>query len=66
MSSVEVTAISIPELLKRLYSGEWQAPQFQRDFVWSNPQIISLVNSRSVQTTLRTRCSKTLLQPPAV
>ena len=45
MSSVEVTAISIPELLKRLYSGEWQAPQFQRDFVWSNPQIISLVNS---------------------
>lgn len=45
MSSIEVKAISIPTLLKNLYVGEWLTPEFQRDFVWSNAQIVGLVNS---------------------
>ena len=45
MSSIEVKAISIPTLLNNLHVGEWLTPEFQRDFVWSNAQIIGLVNS---------------------
>lgn len=32
-------------LLKKLRTREWLVPQFQRDFVWSNAAVISLVNS---------------------
>ena len=45
MSSIEVTAVTIPELLKRLRSGEWVAPSFQRDFVWTSSQVLALINS---------------------
>lgn len=45
MSTIEVKSISIPTLLTNLYSGEWLTPEFQRDFVWSTAQIVSLVNS---------------------
>ncbi len=45
MSSIEVKAITVPELLANLRSGEWLTPEFQRDFVWSTAQIISLTNS---------------------
>lgn len=45
MSSIEVKAITIPTLLNNLYIGEWLTPEFQRDFVWSNAQIVGLVNS---------------------
>lgn len=45
MSSIEVKSISIPVLLSNLHSGEWLTPEFQRDFVWTTAQVISLVNS---------------------
>ncbi len=45
MSSIEVTAVDLPTILKKLHEGEWLAPEFQRDFVWSTAQIIGLVNS---------------------
>ena len=45
MSSIEVTAISLPKILKNLDEGEWLAPEFQRGFVWTTAQIIGLVNS---------------------
>lgn len=45
MSTIEVKSISIPALLNNLHSGEWLTPEFQRDFVWSTSQIVSLVNS---------------------
>ena len=45
MSSIEVTAISLPQLLRNLNEGEWLAPEFQRGFVWTTAQIIGLVNS---------------------
>lgn len=45
MSSIEVTAVSLPQILKNLHEGEWLAPEFQRGFVWSTAQIIGLVNS---------------------
>lgn len=45
MSSIEVKSISIPNLLNNLLSGEWLTPEFQRDFVWSSSQVVSLVNS---------------------
>ena len=45
MSSLEVTAITIPVLLDRLRKHEWQIPQFQREFVWTVPAVIELLNS---------------------
>ena len=45
MSDLQVTSITVPVLLKKLRTREWLVPQFQRDFVWSNAAIISLVNS---------------------
>lgn len=45
MSSIEVKSIDIPTLLTNLHSGEWLTPEFQRDFVWTPAQIVSLVNS---------------------
>lgn len=45
MSSIEVTAVSLPQILRNLNDGEWLAPEFQRGFVWTTAQIIGLVNS---------------------
>lgn len=45
MSQLQVTDTTVPVLLKKLRTLEWLVPQFQRDFVWTNAAIISLVNS---------------------
>lgn len=45
MSDLQVTSITVPVLLKKLRTREWLMPQFQRDFVWNNAAVISLVNS---------------------
>ena len=45
MSDLQVTSITVPVLLKKLRTLEWLVPEFQRDFVWSNAQVIQLVNS---------------------
>lgn len=45
MSSLEVSEINVPALIKKLKTGEWLSPQFQREFVWSTAATISLVNS---------------------
>jgi hypothetical protein len=45
MSSLEVTAITVPVLLDKLRKHEWQIPQFQRDFVWTVPAVIELASS---------------------
>jgi hypothetical protein len=45
VSQLQVTDITVPVLLKKLRTREWLVPQFQRDFVWSNAAVISLVNS---------------------
>ena len=45
MSDLQVTSITVPVLLKKLRTLEWLVPEFQREFVWSNAQIIQLVNS---------------------
>jgi hypothetical protein len=45
MSSLDVTAVTVPVLLDKLRKHEWQIPQFQRDFVWTVPAVIELVSS---------------------
>lgn len=45
MAQLQVTDINVPNLLKKLKTKEWLVPQFQREFVWSNAAVISLVNS---------------------
>ncbi|MHB8304165.1 MAG: DUF262 domain-containing protein [Acidobacteriaceae bacterium] len=35
----------MPTLLERLRKGEWQVPEFQRDFVWSVADVIKLITS---------------------
>lgn len=45
MSQLQVTDVTVPVLLKKLRTREWLVPQFQRDFVWANAAVISLVNS---------------------
>ncbi|MEP6757536.1 MAG: DUF262 domain-containing protein [Chthonomonadales bacterium] len=45
MSSLYVTDITVPTLLERLKKGEWQVPEFQRDFVWSVADVIKLISS---------------------
>jgi hypothetical protein len=40
-----VTDISVPDLLSKLRSNEWQVPKFQREFVWNNAGIIELGRS---------------------
>lgn len=36
---------NVPGLIKKLKTSEWMSPKFQRDFVWSNAAVVSLVNS---------------------
>ena len=35
----------MPGVLKKLRTREWLIPQFQREFVWTNAQVIALANS---------------------
>lgn len=43
--SLETTRKGITEVLSLLRNGEWQIPQFQREFVWSPEQVKKLVHS---------------------
>lgn len=45
MSRLMVTDITVPGLLERLRWREWLVPGFQRDFVWSMADVVSLVVS---------------------
>ena len=45
MSELSVNSLTIDDLLRRLKNREWLIPQFQRDFVWSSAQVISLIDS---------------------
>ncbi|MCO4317320.1 DUF262 domain-containing protein [Phyllobacterium sp. 21LDTY02-6] len=45
MSNLQVSEINVPGVIKKLKSSEWLSPLFQRDFVWSNASVVSLVNS---------------------
>ena len=45
MSQLQVMDINIPGVLKKLRTKEWLVPQFQREFVWTNAQVIALANS---------------------
>jgi uncharacterized protein with ParB-like and HNH nuclease domain len=45
LSSLEVSEINVPGIIKKLKSGEWLSPQFQREFVWSTAATIALINS---------------------
>jgi hypothetical protein len=45
VGSLNVSDTNVPELIKKLKTGEWLSPLFQRDFVWSNAAVVSLVNS---------------------
>lgn len=45
MSQLQVQDVNIPTLLSKLKQKEWLIPQFQRDFVWTNAQVIALANS---------------------
>lgn len=45
MSALYVTDVTVPVLLERLRKGEWQVPEFQRDFVWSTADVTELVTS---------------------
>jgi hypothetical protein len=43
--SLETKTKRINEILEHLKKGEWQIPQFQRDFVWSPDQVKNLISS---------------------
>lgn len=45
MANLEVSETNVPGLIKKLKTGEWLAPLFQRDFVWSNAATVALINS---------------------
>ena len=42
---LEVSAVTVSDLLDRLRSREWMIPAFQRDFVWTVGQVSALVYS---------------------
>lgn len=43
--SLETSRKNINDILELLNIGEWQIPQFQREFVWSPEQVKNLINS---------------------
>jgi hypothetical protein len=43
--SLEVSAVKISKVLSLLKTGAWQVPQFQREFVWTESQILQFVQS---------------------
>lgn len=45
MANLQVSEINVPAVIKKLKTSEWLSPLFQRDFVWSNANVVSLVNS---------------------
>lgn len=45
MQDLQVSSVTVPVVLNKLRTREWLVPQFQREFVWSNAAVISLVNS---------------------
>lgn len=45
MSSLKVEAVSISQLLENLRNCTWLVPIFQRDFVWSEADVVNLVQS---------------------
>lgn len=45
MSGLKVEAVGISQLLELLRSGSWLVPSFQRDFVWSESDVVNLVLS---------------------
>src|SRR6185295_2107728 len=45
MANLQVSEINVPSVIKKLKTSEWLSPLFQRDFVWSNANVVSLVNS---------------------
>lgn len=45
MSGLKVEAVGISELLELLRGSAWLVPSFQRDFVWSESDVVNLVLS---------------------
>ena len=45
MSDLNVSSVSLEELLNKLRDRDWLIPQFQREFVWSNSDVIALIQS---------------------
>ena len=45
MGSLSVNSIEVPVLLDKLRKREWLVPGFQRDFVWTQADVVSLINS---------------------
>jgi hypothetical protein len=45
MGDLQVTSISISELIGNLKKHEWQVPQFQREYVWTIGDVIDFINS---------------------
>ena len=45
MADLNVTSYTIAELIDCLKKKEWQIPQFQREFVWTNGDVIELIDS---------------------
>jgi hypothetical protein len=45
MGVLSVNDITVPDLLDKLRKREWLVPGFQRDFVWSQAEIIALATS---------------------
>lgn len=42
---MKIESAPISKVLENLKAGAWQVPKFQREFVWSEGQVISLVES---------------------
>lgn len=42
---LEVSRLTIPEVLKLLEDGKWQIPKFQREFIWTQNQVFELLHS---------------------
>lgn len=45
MANLQVADVNVPGIIKKLKTWEWLSPLFQRDFVWSNAAVVSLINS---------------------
>jgi len=45
MSSMKVESVGIAKVLENLRSSAWLVPSFQRDFVWSEGDVVNLVSS---------------------
>ena len=42
MAEIQVSSLGIGDLLEKLRRGEWQVPQFQREFVWNIADVENL------------------------